>query len=409
MKILLLNQYYPPDTAPTGQYLHDLAKALVARGHEVRVLCSRRAYNGAESFAGEETIDGVQVRRIRAFGFGRKTAIGKLLDYVTFYFSLAMRLGRRDENLALILALTTPPYVGMLARWAARRQKVPHAHWVMDIYPDVLAAHGALDGGGLLYRILGRLTRRELSDSALTSTLGEDMADRLRHHLSDQPTALSALRPLPLWVSTDLKPWPLGEIPPFRKERGWGADELVLMYSGNMGRGHRFGEFLAGAAALKGDRTVRWVFAGGGARRNEVEAAREREPGMNLELLSYAPSEKLREHLCSADVHLVSLDSSWQGCMVPSKVQGIFAIGKPLIFVGGADNSIAQWIREANCGWIVPQDDVNALLAAVNEARSSAERARRGMAARVFAEKHFDRQQNLDKLCVWVEGCCVIR
>lgn len=409
MNILLINQYYPPDTAPTGQYLHDLAKALIARGHEVRVLCSRHAYNGSRVFDAEETIDGVRVSRIRALGFGRKTAIGKLLDYATFYFSLALRLGRRDLRPDIILALTTPPYAGLLARWAARGKNIPHAHWVMDIYPDVLAAHGALVRGGFVYRLLARLTRRELCDSLLIATLGDDMADRLRRHLSDIPDALNAVKALPLWGASDLRPWPDDEIPPFRKEQPWGEDELVLMYSGNMGRGHRFGEFLAAAAGLKKDRSVRWVFAGGGARRGEVEAARGHEPEMNVELLPYAPPERLREHLCSADVHLVSLDASWQGCMVPSKVQGIFAVGKPLIFVGDGQNSIAQWIRESGGGWVVPEGDVGALLAAVDEARNPEERSRRGLAVRAFAEKRFDRQGNLDRLCGWLEDACVSR
>jgi hypothetical protein len=107
------------------------------------------------------------------------------------------------------------------------------------------------------------------------------------------------------------------------------------MYSGNMGRGHRFGEFLAAAAQLKGERAIHWVFSGGGARRGELEAAAARDPQLNLRLLPYAPFARLREQLCSADVHLVSLDAAWQGCMIPSKFQGIFAVGRPVILVSG--------------------------------------------------------------------------
>ena len=59
MHIVLVNQYYPPDTAPTGQYLHDLARVLVQRGHRVTVLCSQRAYNGNSQYAAEEQRDGV--------------------------------------------------------------------------------------------------------------------------------------------------------------------------------------------------------------------------------------------------------------------------------------------------------------------------------------------------------------
>lgn len=406
MNILLLNQYYPPDTAPTGCYLHDLAKALVLRGHAVTVLCSRRAYNGSHLFAPNEVIDGVRVHRVRALGFGRNSGFGKMLDYATFYASLMARLMASGSKFDLVLALTTPPHVGLLARWAACWKRAAHAHWVMDIYPDVLAAHGALRADGLLFRMLAWLSRRELKDSPLVVCLGDDMAERLRDRMGDSLSAGRAIEALPLWSDPALAPWPAPAPPPLRREQGWGEHDLILMYSGNMGRGHRFGEFLSAAAALKQDRNVRWVFAGGGKRRVEIETALAQDSGLNLALQPYAASERLREHLCSADVHLASLDARWQGCMVPSKVQGVFAVGKPVIFVGGEKNSIAQWIKESGGGWVVPENDVRALLDAVAAARAPGECHRRGLAARKFAEQHFNREANVSQLCAWLEERC---
>lgn len=405
MKVTLINQYYPPDNAPTGRYLHDLARALLVRGHEVTVLCSQRAYNGSHSFPAHEELDGVHIRRVWASGFGRMSAAGKLLDYGTFYVSLLLNLLKGGAKPDVILALTTPPYVGLLARWAAKWKRAAHAHWVMDLYPDVLAAHGAMSERGVPFRILAGLTRRELRQSPLIVTLGDDMAVRLRRRVRDDEGIRSCVEPLPLWSDPALFPWE-GAAPPFRAEQGWGERDMILMYSGNMGRGHRFGEFLAAATALKQDRSVHWSFAGGGKRRVEIESARSRDPHLNLSLLPFAPVERLREQLCSADVHLASLEKEWEGCMVPSKVQGIFAVGKPLIFVGGENNSIAQWLREAGAGWVVPENDVAALLAAVEAARDPAERERRGRAARLFAESHFDRERNLGQLCRWIETRC---
>lgn len=402
MKILLVNQYYPPDTAPTGQYLHELARMLVARGHAVTAVCSRRAYNGSDTYAAEEVLDGVRVRRVTAFGFGRRSGLGKLLDYASFYALLGGRLFRPGERPDVVLALTTPPHVGLLAGWAARASGATHAHWVMDLYPDVLDAHGALRSTSMLFRWLAGLTRRELRGSPLVVCLGDDMAERLRGYASP-PTPVESL---PLWSDPSLHPWPDAQPPPFRAEQGWTPDDLVLMYSGNMGRGHRLGEFLQAASRLKAQPHTRWVFAGGGKRRGEVEVAIAADPALPVTLLPYAPVERLREHLCSADVHLASLDAAWEGCMVPSKTQGIFAVGKPLIFVGGARNSIARWIHASGGGWVVPQDDVAALCAAVEESRDPAERVRRGRAARAFAEAQFDRDRNAGRFCEWIETRC---
>lgn len=401
MNLLLLNQYYPPDTAPTGRYLHDLAQELVRRGHQVTVLCSQKAYNGSAVYPARETMDGVVVRRVWSSGFGRRSGLGKVVDYASFFLSLAWHLFRPGCRPDLVLSLTTPPYLGLLARL----KRCVHAHWVMDIYPDVLAAHGVLPASSPVYRFLAGLTRLELRGSRLVAVLGRDMAEVIRRHLGGGDPFQVRLESLPLWPEPSLFPWSGDTPPPFRREQGWSDQDLVLMYSGNMGRGHRLGEFLQAAEEMKAERTIHWVFAGGGKRRDEVAAALQKDPGLNLRLLPYAPYDRLREHLCSADVHLVSLDSAWQGCMVPSKFQGIFAVGRPVILVGGNDNSLAQWIRESGGGWVVPENDTAALRAAVEEARDESERERRGRAARVFAEKNFNRDINLQQLAGWLEAC----
>lgn len=403
MNILLINQYYPPDTAPTGRYLHDWAKVLVQRGHRVTVICSQRAYNGQERYPLNEERDGVQIRRLRASGYGRRRGWGKLLDYASFYLNLAFRLFSSGCRPDVMVALTTPPHLGLLVAWAARCKGVAHVHWVMDVYPDVLAAHGALRSSSLLYRVLAGLTRHELRDSPLIVCLGEDMAARLRGYVPASRAA--CVVSVPLWSDPDLNPWDAASPPAFRGEQGWSRDEVVFMYSGNMGRGHRLGEFLAAAHQTAGDPLIRWVFAGGGKRREEVEAFARSHPDARLQVLPYAPADRLREHLCSADVQLASLDAAWQGCMVPSKIQGIFAVGKPVIFVGGKDNSLAQWIQDSDGGWVVAPDDLAGLQQAVQQARDAVRRNVCGTAARYFAERHFQQATNVGVMVRLLEQC----
>jgi hypothetical protein len=101
MRFLLLNQFYPPDPAPTGWYLHGLARELVGRGHHVSVLCSRRSYDGKDSYPRRENLEGVEVSRLPATGFGRRGFVGKMADYGTFYFSLATGLDLIFDNAAV--------------------------------------------------------------------------------------------------------------------------------------------------------------------------------------------------------------------------------------------------------------------------------------------------------------------
>ena len=362
MRFLLLNQFYPPDPAPTGQYLHDVARTLVERGHQVDVVCSRRSYDGTRSFSKSETLAGVRVRRLPASGFCRRSYVGKLADYGTFYASLLAALLFRRERPDMILSLTTPPYIGLLGRLAAARHRCQRADWVMDLYPDVMYAQGMARNHPFLFGCLQRLTRLQLRRTGCVVVLGPFMAEKVsaylkpnRHH-GEPPTSdfmelkrgdgVAPIAWIPLWTDPQLEPWPDYEPNWLRVRRGWRADETVCLYSGNMGLGHRFGEFLEAARRL-GSAGPRWVFTGGGKRKCEIESFARNHPEARLEVSGYVPKEELRAHLCAADVHLASLDSSWEGLIVPSKLQGCFAVGRPVLFVGGRNNETATWIDQS--------------------------------------------------------------
>ncbi|MCX6868828.1 MAG: glycosyltransferase family 4 protein [Verrucomicrobia bacterium] len=562
MHLVFLNQYYPPDAAPTGVMLAGLAQGLIEAGHEVSVLCAAGGYAGAGDGRSEIEDSGSRIGsgsasssairdplsaipypriiRIRAFRFGRGTLLGKMLDYASYDAGVAWKLLTMRPAPERIVALTTPPYLSVLARLISRFRGADHAHWVMDVYPDVMAAHGMLGERSILYRILAGLARWGFGGTrcAAVLTLGPDMAERLarrvarcplasassvessvgsdcerepRHGMQappatddrppttvlwvplwaevgadgardsspaasigcDSPARQQALPPIPVTFSAAHRPCESGDSRSdlsalaLRRQRGWGDDELIVMYSGNMGLGHRFGEILAAAQELaetvgrggpprrdvangvvsggednvradrprsadsspprrdvndqaisshpQGEsgrgaaatpdpshaaavRRLRFVFFGGGKRRVEVARFVRENPGCGVELYDYAPAERLAAHLRSADVHMASLDPAWTGTMVPSKVQGIFAAGRPVIFIGRAESSIGRWVLESGGGWVVAPADVTGLLAALGEARDPQVRAARGRAAKDFSNKNFDPATNVARM-----------
>ena len=197
MRIWLLNQFYPPDAAPTGVMLAGVAGQLAADGHEVVVWCSGGAYGGAGglrrpmpndecrmtngdadvggplSVVGEEaggrrgcrmTNEGrgemqvVEVRRVGRAGAGKRLA-AKFVGWSGFYLGLAWRLVRGRPRPDLIVAMTTPPFLSVLARVAGWWHGARVAHWVMDLYPDALAAHGMVKEHSLAMAVLRRLAR----------------------------------------------------------------------------------------------------------------------------------------------------------------------------------------------------------------------------------------------------------
>ncbi len=179
MRVLLLNQFYKPDVAATGQLLADLGEALVARGHEVHVVCSRRRYDGGSlTPSATDTIGGVHVHRVLTTGFGRKTMAGRAADYLSFYFSAAWRtlwLPRPD----VCLSLTTPPFIALIGLMLGKLRGTRNVLWVMDLYPEIAVAYDLLTDRCPLCRLLRRFNRLLYRNARAVISLGEVMTQRL--------------------------------------------------------------------------------------------------------------------------------------------------------------------------------------------------------------------------------------
>jgi colanic acid biosynthesis glycosyl transferase WcaI len=428
MTVWFLNQFYSPDRAPTGVMLEAVVEHLSGKGHRCVVWCSGGSY--LTSNIGRRTSDvedgasggarGVRVQRVGTLGAG-KSFFGKLRGWLGFYVVLGWRLLAARERPDVIVAMTTPPFLSVLARVAAWRHGARHAHWVMDLYPDVLVAHGMLRHGGPAERILSELARWGFGGkrAGAVLTLGPCMAKRVERvvggrwsdgggrlgsrasheNSSTDHGTRTTVHWVPLWSGAGARRDPAGldeAARRLRRDRGWGDDEMVVLYSGNLGRGHVVEPVLERALELAGGGggRMRWVFCAHGARLDEVRRFAANHPEAGIEFLEPVASENLEAHLASADVHLASLAESWTGCMVPSKLQGIFAVGRPVLFVGGMDSSIGQWVRESGGGWVVRPGDLAGLRVALEEARDPAVREARGNAARDFAAGHFDQERN---------------
>jgi len=401
MRFILLNQYYVPDLAPTGQLLHDLARMLASRGHHVDVVCSRNSYQGDQRHRSIERIGGVAVHCVASVGSGRGGAFGRLISYASFCLLAAVRLMTLTPRPDVILSLTTPPYLGLLGRWAAFFRGAIHAHWVMDVYPDVMAAARMADGHGILMRLLRAVGRYQFRGAGLVLAPGSLVAQRVRDYYTAPHTPVASV---PLW-GPDFEPTDPASVAEIRDERQWGRD-LILLYSGNMGRGHCFEEILEAARRL-GPRGPVWAFVGDGARAAEIRAFARAHPDARIQLLPYVAPEKVKASLASADVHLVSLSPRWQGLILPSKLQAAFSVGRPVIFVGAAESEIGQWIAASGGGWLIREGDVDSILKAVEQASDPAERARRAHAGLAFARAHFDRQRNCQRIAELLEGAAV--
>jgi colanic acid biosynthesis glycosyl transferase WcaI len=345
--LLFVNQHYAPDVAATGQCLADLAEHLASEGYEVEVLASRTRYGAAEVVApAREVMNGVHVTRLSTTAFGRRTHLGRIVDYASFYVKvlIALLFGRRYSG---VVFLTTPPLIPFVGRVARLLRGQRYGIWSMDLHPEAELAAGMLKPRSLLARVVGWLDARAYRGADFVVDLGAYMQERVL----EKGVLPEKAHTVHIWggrddVALSRDPNPL--------TRRLGLDgKFVVMYSGNAGIVHDFGAIFETMRALKDDPQIFFLFVGGGPRRTEVESFASRLGLRNFAYHDYVPRELLRHSLTVAHVHLISLRQEFVGISVPSKLYGAMASARPILFAGPARCETADAITEARCGLTV--------------------------------------------------------
>ncbi len=376
-RVVFLNRFYWPDEPATAQLLTDLAEALAAAGREVVVITSRP---GGSDFPRREQQRGVTILRVAATRLGHRGLPGKAADFVTFYLGALWQLGLFARRGDAIVALTDPPLLGVGAWLIARLRGARIFHWVQDIYPEVavtLTGHRWLG----LVRPLRNLAWRR-SDGCVT--LGADMAGVLTR--AGIPPARIAISPN--WAPAGLTVQLCDAADALRAE--WQlTGKFIIAYSGNLGRVHDLAPLLDVAAALRDEANIALVFIGTGALRDRLEAQARSRGLANVHFFPPQPRARLAESLALGDLHLVTLAAGCESFVFPSKVYGVTAVGRPVIFIGPRDCEVARLVFGQGFGLAFAPGQTAAIAAAIRELRTGAGRLQQlGAAAAVFGRDH---------------------
>lgn len=354
MRVVFVNRYFYPDHSATSQMLSDLAFHLAGRGWDVAVITSRQRYDDARAnLPPRETVRGTRIARIWSTRFGRGFLPGRALDYLTFYASAFFAI--RRERGAVVVALTDPPLLSVVAALASSRL----VNWVQDLFPEVAEALGIR-----VPRWLRTVRDWSFRRARVNVALGPRMAERIGGNVVVRHN----------WADASIAPLP-------KRHTGF-----VAGYSGNLGRAHEFETILA---AMRATPEMRYRITGGGAQLEKVRAAAP--PNVTFE--SYVPRERLAESLGGVDVHLVSLLPGLEGLIVPSKLYGILAAGRPAIFVGDPEGEVARLLLDNDCGLAVARGDAEGLAAAIRALAADPGRAEAmGRRGRLLYEREFSPQ-----------------
>lgn len=346
MKIVFVNRFFSPDHSATSQLLSDLAFYLVQQDFIVHVVTCRQRYDDPEArLPSFEQVSGVQVHRVWTSRFGRGRLIGRGFDYLTFYLCAFIKLVWLLKRGDVVVAKTDPPMISVVVGWSARIKGARLVNWLQDVFPEVAVELGVKVLGGRFGAWLHRFRDSSLRAASMNVVIGERMADKVRGCGVDA----DKVRVIPNWADgTDIVPLHARE----NALRGqWGLEgKFVVGYSGNMGRAHDFDTMLRSAELLRANKAICFLFIGAGKQLVHIQNEVIRLGLDNVVFQPYQPREMLTQSLGVSDIHVVSLLPQLEGLIMPSKLYGIMAAGRPTIFVGAKDGELARMLETEGCG-----------------------------------------------------------
>lgn len=366
--------------------------ALVAAGHHVTVLCGRPSYDPSERrpwrLYQTEIVESVRIIRVGSTDYSRLQMQRRVFNYLSYVFLAVPRALFLPCD--LVLAMTDPPFEGIVGAFVSLLKFKPFVYNIRDMYPD-MAVGSSIVQPGLLSRIWERLHRWALRRAARVVVLGRDMHNRIVSK-GVNPARVPIVRD-----GTELRspgaPPPALDFDVIRAIRG--DFKFVLLHAGNLGFYGAWDTLLAGAAKCKDD-GIGLVFVGDGVQRDRLQSAAREFP--NVRFLPFFPGSKIPSVLAAADAHLITVKRGLEGVVVPSKMYGILAAGKPILAVAPRECDVVSLGEEMGFSISADPDDPALFASSARRLALDAALQRSMSQAALAAAPDFERNAELGKL-----------
>lgn len=397
MKILLYSVNFAPESVGIGKYSGEMAAWLVAQGHQVRVVSAPPYYPAWQLGAGyawppyrREQWQGVDVWRAPLWVPHKPDGLKRVLHLLSFAVSslpvmLWQSRWRPDVVMTIAPALLCAPNGAFVAALCGAKSWLH----IQDFEVDVAFQMGLLKGKRLQSLVQG-MERWLLRRFDVVSSISARMVERLL-----QKGVLPAkARFFPNWVDV-AHVFPLKAPSPYRAELEIAPGTKVVLFSGTLGgkQGLMVIPVAARLLAHRGD--IVFVVCGDGAMKPQLEEAAGQLP--NLLLLPLQPFARLRDLLGLADIHLLPQSPEAEDLVLPSKLTGMLASGRPVIATCRTETEIAMVVGQ--CGLVVPPGDGAALAEAIERlADDENERSLLGQKARQYAQENLSKEAVLAQM-----------
>lgn len=358
-RLVIYGINYAPELTGVGLYSGELGAYLAAQGYEVTVVTATPHYPGWEVSPGYrnryqiQCLDGVRVLRCPILLTRKMRGITRLLAPLSFAITSSVIAIWQIVKLRprTVLCIEPTLFAAPVALATAKLMGARTVLHVQDLEVDAAFAVGHLRGG-IFKRIAFRMEKALLSAFDCVVTISNAMSKKLE----DKGVPPERLRLIRNWVDLAkirAMPGPNG----FRRELGLADDVRVIQYSGNIGAKQALHLVLDAAEQLVARKDIVFVIAGEGPEKPKLISRYGQLP--NVRFLGLQPAERFCEFLNLADLHVVPQDANAADLVLPSKLAGMLASGKPILVMANLNTEMEEFLR--GVALIVKPGDVEAL------------------------------------------------
>jgi colanic acid biosynthesis glycosyl transferase WcaI len=363
LRVCFFNRSYWPDHGATGQLLTELAEGLVREyACKISVVVGPPLSNGNAAAAHakswmpvrRELRNRVEIFRAASTVFKPQRFAGRAANYLSYFLSACLA-GLWVPRPDVVVSLTDPPIIGLAALLTARRTGARFVFLCQDVFPEVA---WLLDDfhSPRLNRLLDRINRLLIRKADQVIVLGETMRERLIAGKGADPQKVKVIHN---WADCSAIV-PGSKRNPFSVAHGL-AEAFVVMHSGNIGLSQSLDTLVDAADRLRSYPDLLLAMVGDGAKRQTLEARARSLRLTNLRFFPYQPKESLKDSFASADMFVVSLKRGLAGYIVPSKLYGILAAGRPYVAAVEEACEVVAITRQYDCGLVVEPGDAKGL------------------------------------------------
>lgn len=396
MRILIIGINYAPELAGIGKYTGEMAEWLACRGHNIRVVTAPPYYPAWQVWAGYsswkyhlEYLDGVSVYRCPLWVPKQTSGVKRLVHLASFAISsmpaLSMQIPWRPH---VVINIAPAFFTAPAALLAARLSGAKALLHIQDFEVDAAFALGLLKMSALR-RLVVSLESWIIRQFDRVSTISHRMLENLRKKGAAESRSVL----FPNWTDTE-GIHPLKRRSPMRDELGISPDTVVALFSGNMGQKHGLEILEEAARKLKSHPKIRFVLCGEGVACSIAQSMASELPNVNY--IPLQPVEKLNDLLNLADIHLLPQRADAADLVMPSRLTGMLASGRPVVATAHPGTEVARVVK--SCGVVVAPGDADAFAdAVVRLAEHPEERQRLGAAGREYAVKNMSKEEILSR------------